>query len=885
MAEKLLLIDASSSIFRAFYALPSFANAKGVPTNATLGFTTMLQKLLRETQPDYLVVVWDSPGPKRRVELSPDYKATRDATPEDLRAQIPQIREIVDAYRLATREFPGEEADDVIATLARQAEAQQLEVLIVSGDKDLFQLVGPNVVVLDTDKDQRIGPKEVEERFGVPPAQMLDLRALTGDPSDNIPGVRGVGQKTAAKLISEFGSLDALLDRADEIKAKGQREKIVAGREDARLSRELSRLREDLPLPLVLDELRIVEPDRERLVALFRELEFKRLLDELDAGASDPEVETLSVETTLVADEPALRQLVQRLSGSAELGLALVIEPEEPMRGELLGVALACEDGASFVPASPLGGDRAIELLAPLFESGRRTWAGYDLKRDCVALLRRGVELRGELRDAPLAAYIADSSQQVRNPEFLARAYLGRQLPSDEEVLGRGAKRRARSELPEAELAGFEGTRVATALALLPAVQEQLLERGQLELFTELEVPLLPVLARMEHAGVRVDEAALETLSREIERDLGAHERRVYELAGEEFKINSPKQLQQILFEKLALPASKRTKTGFSTDESVLEELALEHELPRELLSWRKLSKLRSTYVDTLPKLVHPETGRLHCRFHQTVAATGRLSASNPNLQNIPVRTPVGQRIRASFIPAEGRLLLSADYSQIELRILAHLSRDEALLAAFARDEDIHVRTASDVFGVAQDQVTPDQRSQTKAINFGIIYGSSAFGIARQLGIAQGDAAALIKAYFERYPGVRVFLDQAVAQAREQGFAETLQGRRRYLPDLHSRNRVLRSAAERMATNSVIQGTAADVIKRAMIRLDADLRADRAPRASMILQVHDELVFEVVPEDADALAERVRDRMQDVPEVSVPIRVHLGRGQNWLEAH
>ena len=886
MAETLLLVDASSSIFRAFYALPSFANSKGVPSNATLGFTTMLQKVVRDTRPDYVVVVWDSPGPKRRRELSPDYKATRDATPEDLRAQLPWIRKIVDALGLADMEYAGEEADDVIATLTRKGRALGLDVLIVSTDKDLMQLVDEHVAVLDTMKDQRIGPEGVLERFGVPPEQVLDLRALTGDSSDNIPGVRGIGQKTAAKLIAEFGSLDALLESADRISAKGQREKILAGRGDARLSRELSRLRDDLPLEIDRERMRIPEPDTERLTGLYRELEFRRLLEEQDAPASTPApAEQATVETELVTDDASLRALLKRLESADDLALALLLEPEEAMRGEL--VAIAFSDAATSSLVVPLAGhdeSAVLELLRPLFADAKRRWSGWDLKSCALALAHRGLELAGELRDTALAAYVADPSQQLR-PELLMRGYLSREIPAAEDVLGKGAKARALSSLAREELATFAGLQTAAARAVLPAIETQLEERGQRELYGGLEVPLVPVLARMELAGVRIDEDRLGALSAEIRRDLGVLESQIYELAGREFKINSPKQLQQILFEDLKLPPSKRTKTGFSTDESVLEQLATQHELPSRLLEYRRLSKLESTYVVALPRLVHPETGRIHCQLRQTVAATGRLSASNPNLQNIPIRTPVGQRIRDTFIPAEGKLLLSADYSQIELRILAHLSRDEALVAAFQRGEDIHVRTASDVFGVAPEQVSAEQRSRTKAINFGIIYGSSAFGIANQLGIAQSEAAEMIKAYFERYPGVRAFLEGAKEQAHERGYAQTLHGRRRYLPDLHSRNRVLRSAAERMATNAVIQGTAADVIKRAMVQIDGDLRAPRAPAGTMILQVHDELLFETPPEAVDALAALVQARMEDVPELSVPIEVHLGRGRSWLEAH
>jgi DNA polymerase-1 len=885
MAETLLLIDASSSIFRAFYALPPFSNSKGVPTNATLGFTTMLQKVLRETSPDYVVVAWDAPGKKRRKQLSAEYKATRDATPEDLRAQFPHIRDMVAAHCLASMEYEGEEADDVIATLTRQARQQGVQVLIVSTDKDLMQLVDKDVTLLDTMKDRRIGPAEVEERFGVGPERVLDLRALTGDSSDNIPGVRGVGEKTAAKLIDEFESLDALLENAEQIKAKGQREKIIAGREDALLSRELSRLRDDLPLELELEQVRFGAPDQARLGELFRELEFKRLLDELEPGHAAAAAEPSEVDTVTVSDRDTLRALVKRLDSETALGLGLYIEPEEAMRGELVAIAL-CPGSREvhLVLVSAVGEVEALEDLRALFAGEKRIWWGWDLKRDAVALLRRGVELGGELRDATLAAYVADSSQQLK-PELLASAYLSRALPAAEDVLGKGVKRRGADALGPEELAAFAGAQVAAARDLVPRVEEQLEERGQLELFRGLEVPLVGVLARMEHAGVRIDELGLVSLSREIKTALGSLAERIFDLAGEEFKISSPKQLQQILFDKLKLPPGKKTKTGFSTDESVLEELTALHELPSALLEYRRLSKLESTYVDALPRLVHPETGRIHCEFRQAVATTGRLSASNPNLQNIPIRTPIGARIREMFIPAVGRVMLSADYSQIELRILAHLSCDETLLEAFRQGEDIHIRTASDVFRVPLDAVTREQRSRTKAINFGIIYGSSAFGLARQLGIAQSEAATHIRAYFERYPGVRTFLDRAIETAREQGYAETLQGRRRYLPDLRSRNRVLRSAAERMATNSVIQGTAADIIKRAMINIDADLRAPGAPAAQMILTVHDELVFEVAPADAERLAAQVESRMQDVPELDVAIEVHLGQGANWLEAH
>ncbi|MBW2413800.1 MAG: DNA polymerase I [Deltaproteobacteria bacterium] len=898
MAQRLLLIDASSSIFRAFYALPALRNAAGVPTNATLGFLTMLQKVLREANPDGVVVVWDAPGRKRRKELYAEYKATRDATPEDLRAQFEWIRRAVDAYGLATMEYEGEEADDVIATLTRQAVEAGIDVEIVSTDKDLMQLVSDRVTLLDTMKDRRIGPEQVVERFGVPPEQILDLRAIVGDSSDNIPGVKGIGEKGAANLMHEYGSLDAILDSADQVKAKRAREALQTYADDARLSRELSRLREDLPIELDSERARIPEPDTAALTAIFRELELKRLLDGLGAAATPAAPPPADVETAVVPDRAALEARVALLASEPRIGLAVVLEPEEPMRGKLVGIALAgsgargdfvplvsAEPSLAPEPTTALDEAEALETLRPLLERDGAVWTGIGLKRLAVALAHRGVELRGELRDVSVQAYVLDPSQQVQRLEALARSYLGREIAATEDVFGKGAKRRAFDSVDAVELASHFGAQAAVALDLSAELDRGLAESGQTALFDGLELPLVQVLARMELAGVRIDEPHLARLGSEIESDLLRIERRIYELAGEPFKINSPKQLQRILFEKLALPPAKKTKTGFSTDESVLEELALEHEIPAEILAWRRLAKLKSTYVDALPTFVHPETGRIHCQFNQTVAATGRLAASNPNLQNIPIRTPLGQRIRAAFVPAEGRVLVSADYSQIELRILAHLCGDEALIEAFLSGEDIHVQTAARVFDIEPEAVSDEQRSQIKAINFGILYGSSAFGIARTLGIGQADAQKHIDAYFERYPRVRALVQQSIENAREKGYAETLWGRRRYLPDLQSRNRVLRQAAERMANNSVIQGTAADLIKRAMVEIDADLRAPGAPRARMILQVHDELVFEVVPEDARALRERVAERMQGVAELCVPLEVHMGEGRNWLEAH
>jgi DNA polymerase-1 len=886
MAPRLLLIDASSSIFRAFYAIRELRTADGIPTNATLGFVNMLMKLLRDTRPEYVVVVWDSPGPTRRKRLYPEYKANRDATPEDLRAQIPYIRRAVAGYGLAHMEYDGEEADDVIATLTRQAESKGLEVRIVSTDKDLMQLVSPQVKLLDTGREREIGPDEVEERFGVPPDQLLDVRALIGDSSDNIPGVKGIGEKGAAALVREFGSLDALLDHPERVKSKRAREALLDQAETARLSRELSRLRDDLPLELDLERARIPEPDVAVLTELYSQLEFRRLLDDLGGEIPAAKGEIRHVETTLITDPAGLAALVEQLIPAERLAIAAVLEPPEPMTGALCGIALSDRiDQAFFVAFDRLSETEALEQLVPLLEGEGHVWVGLHLKPDLLALARRGIELSGPLHDTSLAAYLLDPSQQVQRLDALSRSYLGRELASAEEVFGKGAKRRHFDEVEVGELGAFIGTQVSASLELVEELEVRLEAAGQTGLFVDLEVPLVRVLARMEGTGVRIDEGLLAGLSTEIEADLTRLESEIYELAGEEFKINSPKQLQKILFEKHGLPSKKRTKTGFSTDESVLEELSQSYELPERILGWRKLAKLKSTYVDALPRLVHPETGRIHCQFNQTVAATGRLSASNPNLQNIPIRTPLGLRIREAFIPAEGRALLSADYSQIELRILAHLCEDEVLIEAFREGVDIHVQTASRVFEIPPEQVDSGQRASMKAINFGILYGSSAFGIARTLGVTQAEAARHIEAYFGRYPRVRSYLDTTIARARELGYAETLDGRRRYLPDLDSRNRAVRQAAERMATNAVIQGTAADLIKRAMVQIDADLQTSGAPDAQMILQVHDELVFEVVPQDVGRLRELVAERMQGVAHLRVPLEVHTGEGPNWREAH
>jgi len=890
---RLVVIDGANAVYRAFFAIPHLRAPDGSPTNAALGFVTMLGKLIREERPDYLVVAFDPRGGSFRNQVYQDYKAGRDAQPEDLSAQIPLVRELVEAHRVPLLEVEKFEADDVIATLVEQA-PDDVDVTIVSTDKDLMQLVSERVTLVDGIKDRRYGPREVEERFGVPPESMLDLRSLVGDPSDNIPGVKGIGEKGAAKLINEWKTLENLLQHVPDVKAKRAREALQEHADDARLSKELASLRRDLALP-GLEELRYQGADRERLLELYRRLGFSRLIDALVAEDPDPaavvesdlEVVTVtdaaSLETELAAlgpeeDVPLLLLAGEGSALSAKpVGLAFAIADERSLYLPFVGEGLAATEGLD---------DRVVtDVVAGLLSrvSGPRGWLALDTKACHSLFAERGLELPMPRADLGVAAFLIDPAGS-HGIDALAAQYLGRSVPSWEQVAGRGAKATPAEEFPVERAAAWAGAAVNALRALAPVLRQRIDADGLADLYDEIERPLTRVLSRMERNGVRIDEQRLADLSAQYEVELARLEGEIYALAGEEFKVNSPKQLQVILFEKLGLRSIKKTKTGYSTDEAVLEQLAAEHELPARILAWRRLSKLKSTYIDAIPPLVNPNSGRVHPVFHQNGAATGRMSASHPNVQNIPIRSEDGVRIREAFVPSEGSLLLSADYSQVELRILAHYSGDESLIDAFARGEDIHRRTAAEVAGIEPQAVSDDQRARAKAVNFGIIYGSSAFGLANQLGIASGEARETIDAYFARYRGVRTFLDETVADAKERGFVTTLLGRRRYLPDLASRNRVLRQAAERMAVNSVIQGTAADLIKGAMVAVDRAL-AEGSLRALLMLQVHDELVFEVACDEVEELSELVRQCMQGVFELCVPLVVDVGTGETWREAH
>jgi DNA polymerase-1 len=893
---KVLVIDGTNSLYRAFFAIPGLRAPDGSPTNAAYGFVNMLAKVLRDEAPDAAVVVFDARGKTFRHALYPEYKAGRDAQPEDLSAQFPLVHELVEAYGIPILEVPEVEADDVIATLVARA-PEEARVAIVSTDKDLMQLVSERVTLLDGLKDRRTTPAEVVERFGLPPDRILDLRALVGDPSDNIPGVKGIGAKGAAKLLEEWGDLDNLLANADEVKAKRARTALQDHADDARLSRQLSRLERDVALPIALEEARLGTPDVDALRAIYERCGFTRLLEALDAESMDlfgsaagrgaAPAPKASAEVEVVPGIAALEKRLPELAALPCLPLHVIFDEAGPLAGAPVGLAIARDaERALYLPLGDEGLDFAevAARLEPLIgPSGSLAWCSADAKRVQMLFAERGVELAVPWFDAEIAAFLLDSAG-TRSLAAVASQTLGMKLRTWEELAGRGAKARRAVDLPVDDVARFAGETACAVHGLRAPLCERLENDGLTSLFEEVELPLTAVLARVERNGVRIDEAKLEELSGEYSAQLADIERAVYQLAGEEFLISSPKQLQKILFEKLRLPVIKKTKTGYSTDEDVLEQLSAQHDLPQQVLAYRKLTKLKNTYVDALPPLVDERTGRIHPTFNQLGAATGRLSATHPNVQNIPIRTPEGVRIREAFVPAEGCVLVSADYSQVELRILAHYSGDASLIDAFEKGDDVHRRTAAEVAGIAPEEVDDDQRARAKAVNFGIIYGSSAYGLANQLGIASAEAQETIDAYFARYSGVRTFLDETIAAARECGFVTTYLGRRRYLPDLGSRNRTLRQAAERMAVNSVIQGTAADLIKKAMVAVDEDLRAGSSP-ARMILQVHDELVFEVPRSDAAELRKAVIQRMESVLALRVPLEVEAGEGANWREAH
>ncbi|MFQ6671911.1 MAG: DNA polymerase I, partial [Candidatus Tectimicrobiota bacterium] len=826
---RLYLIDGTSFIFRAFFAIRQYLSTKaGLPTNAIYGFTTMLTKLIAEEQPEHLAIAFDPPGPSFRVELYPDYKAHRPEPPADLVPQFEWIFKLVEALRIPQLAVAGYEADDVLATVARWAEAHDIAVTIISGDKDLFQLVSDRVELYDTLKDIRYTPTEVEAKMGVAPEHIVELLGLMGDSVDNIPGVPGVGAKTAAKLLGQFGSLEAALAGAGEVSGAKLRENLAHYADQARLSAELCRLKDDVPLELDLAHLKRQEPDWPTLTALLKELEFASLIKRLVPPEEAPPAGAYRA----VVDEADLASVLQALTQAGCFALDVETTALDPMRAEVVGLALAWAGGeAVYVPVAHTGLDppRQLERTAvldafrPLLGDPALEKVGHHIKYDWVVLANAGLELKGVVFDSMVASYVLNPSRRQHNLAGLALEHFNHAMTTYEEVAGKGAKQVSFDRVPIEAATAYACEDADYTLRLADELRAKVEETALAPLLYDLELPLVEVLVAMERWGVKVDGPVLEELSTELERQLEALATRIYTLAGEEFNINSPVQLRTILFERLGLPVLKRTKTGPSTDQEVLEQLALQHDLPAEIVTYRTLAKLKGTYVDALPELIHPTTGRIHTSFNQTVTATGRLSSSEPNLQNIPVRTEIGRRIRRAFVTEAGWRLLSCDYNQIELRILAHLSGDPVLLEAFAAGEDIHTRTAAEVFGVAPAEVTADQRRMAKVVNFGIVYGLSPFGLARDLKVSREEARAYIDGYFARYIRVKDYIEAMKAQAHERGYVTTLLGRRRYLPELVSANRATREMAERVAVNTPIQDSAADLIKRAMVEIYREL--------------------------------------------------------------
>lgn len=892
--DKLILVDGSSYLFRAFHAMPYLSNSHGEPTGAVYGIINMLKKLLADHDPTHMAVVFDAKGDTFRNELYAEYKANRPSMPDELRSQVADVHESVKAMGLPLLCIEGVEADDVIGTLSRYAEKQGVPVVIVSGDKDLTQLVGGEVVMVDTMKDARYDVDGVREKFGVPPDLIIDYLSLVGDTSDNIPGVPKVGPKTAVKWLEQYGTLDGVIEHAADIKGKVG-ENLRDNLEQLALSRQLVTIKCDMDLDFSPEALTMKPRDEEKLRELFARLEFKSWLTEL-GGVTDAEGEESSpADYETVLDGKSLKAWIAEVKKAGRVAVDTETTSVDAMSASLVGISLCCETGrACYVPlahdyeGAPTQLDRTqtLNALKPVLEDPKIEKVGQNIKYDLTVFANHGVALEGIAYDTMLESYVLDSTGSRHDMDTLAIKFLGYKTEKYEDVAGSGKNQVTfdKVDVDRATHYAAEDADITLKLHehLMPRLQA---EPKLLALFSDIEMPLVPVLSRIERNGVRVDVDMLHTQSAELADRCDEIERKAHDAAGESFSMGSPKQIQHLLFDKLGLPVISKTAGGQpSTAENVLSELAAEHELPALILEHRALSKLKSTYTDKLPHLVNERTGRLHTSYHQAVAATGRLSSADPNLQNIPIRTKEGRRIREAFVPEDGFKLLSVDYSQIELRIMAHLSGDEGLLDAFAKRQDVHRATASEVFGAGLDDVTDAQRRAAKAINFGLIYGMSAFGLARQLGIERGAAQEYVDRYFDRYPGVKAFMDATREKARDEKFVETVFGRRLYLPEITSRNYQRRQYAERTAINAPMQGTAADLIKLAMIEVDRWIR-DENPDVRIILQVHDELVLEVPTKQADAVADAVRPMMTDVAELRVPLEVESGIGDNWAQAH
>lgn len=873
--KKLVLIDGNSIAYRAFFALPLLNNDKGVHTNAVYGFTMILSKILETEKPTHMLVAFDAGKTTFRHKTFSEYKGGRQKTPPELSEQFPFIRELLKAHNISQYELENYEADDIIGTLATKAEQEGFKVKVISGDKDLTQLATDKITVDITKKGitdvDSYTPEFVQEKYGISPGQIIDMKGLMGDSSDNIPGVPGVGEKTALKLLKEFGTVESLIQSIEKVSGKKLQEKLEEFKDQAVMSKELATIFRDVPLELKLDDITYQGFEAEKLASIYKDLGFNSLLEKLDLGESPAEEEMKEIEFVTASEVTE-----EMLADNSVLYVEVL--DENYHNAAIQGIAITNSKGNFYIPTE-------VALNSGLFKD----WASdenskkavFDAKRAIVALRWKGIDLNGIDFDALIASYILNPSESANDMAGIAKSKGYHQVQTDEAVYGKGAKR----SIPETGILAGHLVRKAAALAVLKdQFVDELKENEQYELFTELEMPLSLILADMESTGIKVDSERLADMGNEISNKLADLEKKIYELAGESFNINSPKQLGVILFEKLNLPSAKKTKTGYSTSADVLEKLADKHEIIAEILNYRQLGKLQSTYIEGLLKVVHKDTGRVHTRFNQALTATGRLSSTDPNLQNIPIRLEEGRKIRQAFVPSQPDwVIFAADYSQIELRVLAHIAQDAGLIDAFNHDLDIHTKTAMDVFHVEKDQVTSEMRRHAKAVNFGIVYGISDYGLSQSLGITRKEAGRFIDTYLKSFPGVKEYMDDIILEAKQKGFVSTLLQRRRYIPEINSRNFNVRGFAERTAMNTPIQGSAADIIKKAMIDLAERLEKEKV-QAKLLLQVHDELILECPKEEIDILKQIVPDVMENAVKLDVPLKVDYAFGPTWFDA-
>ena len=888
--KTLYLIDGTAYIYRAYHAIRGLSNSRGLPTNAIFGFTRMLMKLMEDRSPEYVAMFFDAKGPTFRHEMYEDYKANRPPMPEDMAVQLPYIKEVSAAFNLPVIEMPGFEADDLIGTTALLAEKEGFSVVIVTGDKDFMQLVSNKTAIWDPMKDSTISLQSIQEKFGIEPHQMIDVQGLSGDTADNIPGVPGIGQKTALTLIKTYSSMQGVYEKLDTITKKKQRENLENFKNQAFLSRELVTINTEVPVSFDPAKFKVTEPARKKLSELFKNLEFRQLQQ-----AFPKQADLRSKDYQAIMNMADLQSLISRLETAGRFAVDTETTSTNPMQANLVGLSFAIgAHQAFYIPCAHnyLGAPEQLDLktvldrLRPVLENPEIEKIGQNIKYDWMVLARHGINLAGVAFDTMLASYLLDPSKRAHNLDQIALDFLDHKTITFEQVAGKGKNAVLFSQVAVDKATPYACEDADITLMAHDVLSSKLKELGLDQLMTSVEMPLVPVLMQMEMRGTGLDVDRLHELSGSFKQQLDALEGSIYGLAGESFNINSSQQLGRILFEKLKLPIQKKTKkkTGFSTDVNVLTTLAEYHELPAFILQHRTLAKLKSTYTDALIELVNPQTGRIHTSYNQTVTATGRLSSSDPNLQNIPIRTEEGRKIRRAFIPRRDWYLVSADYSQVELRILAHYSEDDILIKAFMENEDIHTRTACEVFQVTPQVLTSELRRQAKAINFGIIYGMSAFGLSKQLEISRKMAQTFIDQYFTRYSGVKRFLKQTISEAHDTQQTSTLLGRIRILTDINSGNHIIRQAAERTAINTPIQGSAADLIKVAMIQVNQAL-GEKKLKSAMLLTVHDELVFEVPPDELKVVTRLVKDIMEGVWELKVPLKINIAHGNNWDEAH